>query len=50
MVPKRPHCSTLDLGEDTAWGSTTESSDDESVLDNVLHPLRVVWIDFDVAN
>jgi len=50
MVPKRPYYSTFDLGEDTVWESTSESSDDESDLDDDWHQFRVEWIDFDVAH
>ena len=51
MVPERPYHSTFDLGEDTVWESTSESSDDdESDLDDDWHQFRVEWIDFDVAH
>jgi hypothetical protein len=50
MVPKRPYYSTLDTGEDTVWESTSESSDDESDLDDDWHQFHVEWIDFDVAH
>jgi len=53
MTPKRPYHSTfdLDLSEDTAWETTSESSDDdESDLDDDWHQFRVEWIDFDVAH
>src|SRR5260221_1782286 len=51
MVPKRPYHSTFDLGEDTDWESTSESSDDDqSDLDADWHQFRVDGIDFDVAH
>jgi hypothetical protein len=50
MVPKRPYYSTLDKEEDTVWESTSESSDDESDLDDDWHQFHVEWIDFDVAH
>jgi len=50
MAPKRPFYSTFELGEDTVWESTSESSDDESDLDDDWHQFRVEWIDFDVAH
>ena len=50
MELKRPYYSTLDVGEDTVWESTSESSDDESDLDDDWHQFHVEWIDFDVAH